>query len=249
MASDTRTEGRFLEKRNKLWQLRDNALIACAGTNNYIELFEEHMHDLFDQNFDPPITLYERINRGIRSYNTDIFEWNKTSFLSSREIDEHCYPEGVIAAYDEGKDGFALFEVATPHPCTEILNAPLRAAAGTGGVAATVFLKTIEDFMDEQGVKYSDLSWKLIAQLSYVFLNRISHIDPHSSGNTIFRLKEDDYDILKTKDIFRRRSYAGQLSEFFETVVDEVGTEKVGRLLKALKIPALMAKVLGGGSS
>lgn len=247
MASDTQYTGRFREKGNKTWELRDNMILGCAGFNTYNYLFWRRLRDAFDKKAD--ITLPDRIDLGIHSYNSEIHRRNKVTFYTKGEIDYRCYPEAIVAGYDEGLSAFVMFKVNPPDSCEEVEYHNLRAAVGTGGDAATVFLKTIEDVMGQQGVEYSELSWRLIAQLSYVLLHRISFIDPHSSGTTILRLKRDDYDVLKRKDIFRGTTYSSQFSEFIGLAIEEVGSKRVGKFLKDLGIPDMLGRALGGGSS
>lgn len=246
MASDTQFTGRFREKGRKTWELRDNVLLGCAGYNNYNYLFWRRLRDEFDVEAD--ITLPDRIDRGIKSFNAEMKD--RIGILTHGEILER-QPQGIVAGYDEGLDGgrYVMFEANPPEPCLEVDQRNMRVAAGTGGIAATVFLKTIESVMDDYGVFYSDLSWKIIAQLSWMMLNRITLIDPNTSGFGLWRIEKDDYHVLREADIFRKDTPPHYVSELLENVLKEIGSAKVWQILSDWKALDSTEKALSGGSS
>jgi hypothetical protein len=142
-----------------------------------------------------------------------------------------------------------MFKVNPPHPCLEVEPSKyLRAAAGTGGIAATVILKTIESVMEGYDITYKDLSWKLVAQFSWLLLDRITMIDPETSGFGLYRILEDDYEPLETSQLFTRKS--NQISQFLENALTEVGQEKVLKVLSSWRVlGALVKATLPSGSS
>ena len=239
MALDTQYTGRFKEKGPKAWELRDNVIMGIAGVNNYNYLFYRRLADEFDKTDE--ITLPDRIDRGIEAFNTEIFRRNKATLLTRSEID-YNQPEAIIAGYDEGLESFAIFQVSPPDPCDQIAH---RAAVGTGGTAATVFLKTIESLMEDYRIRYTDLSWQLIGQLSFILLSRVSFLDPNSSGATILYLEKDSNAIVDPSALFPKGTSPNFLSAFTERVIEEVGIEKVDRFLKDWKLKDLL-KGLGG---
>lgn len=252
LASDTQYTGRILEKGRKTWELRDNVIMGCAGANTYNYLFWRRLRDEFDKHEKrgPKVTLPDIIDRGIGAYNAEIRSRREdiTDPEQRKEFDYYCRSQAVIAAYDEGLDAFTLFTVSLPHACDELQDPQnLRAATGSGGDPATVFLKTLEDMMESVGLHYSNFSWRTVAQLSVILLNRVSQIDPNTSGTMILRLRKHDYDVLKEKDIFPNGRF--RLSQFSENVIKEVGRERVFKLLDDWKMNDVLRKFLTGGSS
>jgi hypothetical protein len=245
MATDTQFTGRFREKGRKAWELRDNLIMGCAGTNNYNYLFWRRLRDEFDE--DPEeITLPDRIDQGINKYSEEIYKTRLASFGPRLEVPDYCYPEAVIAGYDEGLERFVMFEVRPPHPCIEAEHDYMRATAGTGGISATVFLKTVEYVMAVAGVKYTDLSWRLVAQLSYLLLRRVTLIDPASSGATLYHVVEGNYNRITYGDIFDKPS-SPAIAQFSERVIEEVGIERMLKLFSKWKLLDFL-QGLGGSS-
>jgi hypothetical protein len=239
LASDTQYTSLFREKGRKTWELRDNVVMGVAGANSYNYLFWRRLKEAFEKHEEEgdTMTLPDVIDEGILAFNAE---------MSARErlykIKDDWRPQAVIAGFDEGLEGghFVMFEVATPHTCLEVHSPYMRATAGSGGISATVFLRTIEDLMAEQKIEYTDLSWRLVAQLSFFLLARVAHLDPNSSGRSIIHVKEDDYDPLREGQIFKSRSYRSHLSEFLEGAVDEIGPVKTARFLKSIGMVPLL---------
>ncbi len=251
LASDTQYTGRFQEKGPKIWELRPNVIMGCAGVNNYNYLFWRRMEAVFTKDEfgkkEDRAPLPDLIDRGIDSFNTEIHNRNKSTFLSKGEIERECYPEAVIVGFDEGQDEIRMFDVAPPHPCVEVeTKHNLRATAGTGGLAATVFLKTVEDLMAEQHVSYENLSWRLVAQASFILLGRIGNIDPNSSGKVIIRLHKDHSSVLPESEIFNTKDYHDHFEEFLQGAMKELGLPETLAMLKSLGIDTAVGKALSG---
>ena len=251
LASDTQFTGRFRERGSKAWELRDNVVMGIAGANNYNYLFYRRMREAFDshQEKGPDMTLPDVIDEGIHSFNLEMARRSRTY-----EIRDEWRPEAVIVGYDEGlankrrQGRFVMFEVMTPHPCYEIQSLNMRAAVGTGGIAATVFLKTLEDIMDSVGLTYADLSWRTASQLSAILLNRVSQIDPATSGVTILRLVAHSNKVLKETEIFPKYGSRFGINQLLESIFKEVPSSKIAHLVKEWRLDEVLGKALGGGS-
>ena len=223
MAGDTRATGRAIETRNKITGLDDNVLMGCAGVTPYIETLTSRMGEAFE--IDETMTLWDRINKGLNSYLAEITERNKISGLTLQEQRVNCYPEGILAVYDESYKQFEIFQFNLPDPCFEVGKhpAPLRATVGSGSLAATVFLKTAEQVLEEVEMTYDDLSETFAAQFSYLILKGVSLIDPYTSGFTFYRLDNRNYDFIDRREIFNAEGR--ELAEFLETAEKEIGKE------------------------
>jgi 20S proteasome alpha/beta subunit len=229
MSADTRATGRAIEVRNKVQALDTNVLMGCAGVTNYVEMLTTRMGEAFEQ--DETLTLWDRINNGLNAYNAEVMERNKTSGLTWQEQRENCYPEGVIAAYDESYQSFKIFQFNLPDPCFEVGShiSPLRAAVGSGSLAATVFLKTVEQVLDEVEMTYEDFSANFIGQLSYLILKGTSVIDPYTSGTNLYDIDKRNHSFIDNRELFNTKGR--ELAEFLETAYKEIGKESLMKVI------------------
>jgi hypothetical protein len=101
--------------------------------------------------------------------------------------------------------------------------------------------------MADYRVNYTDLSWKLVGQLSWVLMDRVTRIDPNSSGTRIFYVREDDYAIVHESALFPKGT-RHFLAVLVESIIKEVGAEKVVTVLKDWKLTDAFGKALGGSS-
>lgn len=229
LSADTRATGRAIEIRNKVEALDSNILMGCAGVTNYIEMLTTRMGEAFEK--DETLTLWDRINNGLNAYLAEITERNKVAGLTWQEQRENCYPEGIIAAYDESYKEFKIFQFNLPDPCFAVGShpAPLRAAAGSGSLVATVFLKAVEQVLHEVEMGYDDLSANLVGQLSYLILKQTSLIDPYTSGFSFYEIDKRNHSFIDTRELFKTEGQ--ELAEFLETAYKEIGKEALLKVI------------------
>jgi hypothetical protein len=119
MAADLQVTGLVVEFGNKIQQIRPNELIGCAGSPEYINIFNQHVTDSVTQEERPD--YLRALNRAVDTYGEyvsdriDNLRLDRLPNYNPRRF----YPEGIFAI-DNGSTRKRLFEIHTPDPCYEI---------------------------------------------------------------------------------------------------------------------------------
>lgn len=250
MCADTMaTSSITWEYANKLTPISNNALLGCAGTDNYISLFTRFIQNEFEKRNNRD--YFDLIQEAILSYSQSIYESNKRSGLADLthppfegiDIEKLCYPEGVLVAYDSEDKEYHIFKVQPPLPPKEV-GYPHRATAGSGGIAADIFLKNTEYLLSKIGYTWSGLSSSLIAQFCFVLMHRIAYVEPHTSGLLAYRLNESRSDVLSSERVFGKLGKGDHyLRVLIEAAISEIGTDKLGPLAEEYMLSGFVKKL------
>ncbi len=122
--------------------------MGCAGDPRYIAVFRRHVRRAFKEQGER-IDYESALNEAIDSYGVYLRNKIESQGLNKMySFDEMAqwWPQGILAVYDKSRLEYRVIQFDAPHPCIENSLFP-RAAVGTGGVAAMVFIKTAEEFM------------------------------------------------------------------------------------------------------
>jgi len=228
MASDLQaTAGGVIEFTSKIRPVRSNELIGCAGTAEYIDIFYRYVARSLSAE-ERPRDYLQLLNNAVDEYGEYIDERiDKLGMESLPEFDRHqCYPEGILAV-DDGSTRKRIFQIQTPHPCGEIPDFQHRLCVGSGGAAATILLRVLENVMltwevNHQSLTWTHFSWRTVGQFCTILLRRISEIDPYSRGKDIQLLDGGSSRGVPYKEMFDSEKIPEQLTEFALSVVKEV---------------------------
>ncbi len=206
MASDTQATGFTTESIPKVRPFGKTVTLGCAGSAEYISLFQDYVGN--EQSAIDKGEFKSALRKAIDNYSEYIANRIDTLKLSRLPgfDPRNLYPDGIMAGYDKEAKKYRLFEFSSPNPCRE-LEWPIecRATAGSGGIAATVILKTIENSVAPGEPTQTIWTWfstKTIAQLCKIILGQISQIDPYSSGDMIIKLTPEGNTLFSHRDIF-----------------------------------------------
>ena len=240
------------EYANKLTPIGKSVLLGCAGTDIYISQFTRFIQDEFEK--PRARDLFGIINDAILSYSESIYENNKRTgladpgYLPFEGIDTEniCYPEGVLVAYDSSAKNYRIFKLKPPHPPKEV-DYPNRATAGSGSVAAAVFLKNTEFLLGKVGkvgYDWGRLSTHLIAQYCFVLMHRIAYVEPHTSGVQAYRLNESGSEALSQERVFGKLEKGDHyLRVLIDSAINEIGADKLAPLAGEYMLQTLWRKV------
>jgi ATP-dependent protease HslVU (ClpYQ) peptidase subunit len=204
MGADSQQTSWVKEVTNKIGWLAPTVLLGCAGSSQYIDILRSKIQQVV-------IDKLDELNQGLLDFkavlNTAIDEYGK---YAAERIDNlklrsfpnfdirDYYPEGLCAVFKTiprysqenplRLGDYHIYEIKTPHPCLDIVPRH-RAAIGSGGDAATVILKTVEEYLEAYGLNWTNFSAKVINQFIGMVLQRIARIDPYSSGIELWTLK------------------------------------------------------------
>lgn len=241
MSADTQLTGQVREETNKIEQIGDNCLIGCSGSLEYISLFIEYVRRAHSA---PNTDYYNMLNNAIHNYSTEINARTAVWPAVLRYRIPDCYPRAIFCAYDINQNRFRIFEMQTPHPCAEVSNLH-RATVGSGSVVALAFLKTANDIMRRFSIEWTEQSWKLVAQGSWVLLRRISHIDSYTSGNIAYMLsKAGPPKQLYELEIFETKTPSHPVSMFLATALKEIGIGKILEIAMTYNLTTLSREIL-----
>ena len=232
MASDLRATSTVIEFASKIRPIRPNELIGCAGTAEYIDIFYRYVARSLTSEARPTDYL-QLLNNAVDEYGEYIDDRiDKLGMESLPEFDRHqCYPQGILAV-DDGSTRKRIFQIQTPHPCGEIPQFQHRLCVGSGGEAATILLRVLENIMltwevDHQALTWTHFSWRTVGQFCTILLRRISEIDPYSRGKDIELLHGQGNRTVNYNELFESPKITEQLTEFGLSVVKEVGSVKL----------------------
>jgi hypothetical protein len=226
MASDVQSTGFTQEEVPKIIPIGGYGLLGCAGTAEYIGLFRQYAI----QGIDETDGFYiKQLNAVVDSYGTYVaqrIDNLKLSRLTGFDP-RNCYPQGIFAGREKSEPiSFDLVEINTPEPCRMLEpGIERRLATGSGGVAATVILKTIENYLgrsDRIGWSiWEHFSTRTVAQLLVILLEQVSRIDPYSSGATLAKLTGKECEPYNIGEIFDGE-YKDRLKELLSSAVAEM---------------------------
>jgi hypothetical protein len=186
--------------------------------------------------------LYRRIKRKLMESPFKDYEENLSDaidsfneYLKRRLRTQHLnpsadmLPQGVLAASTEavGMAHYRLFQFQPPDHLIEMELSPFRTAIGSGGDVATVFLKTIEQFMFRAGI---DRGWRqfsshTIRQLVWLLLDEASDIDPFSRGRDIQVITPNHVDGIWAQNPVFQSPNDSHLSEFIQNALRELSPQ------------------------
>lgn len=242
MGADSQQTGWAKEVTNKIEWMPSNALVGFAGSSEYIEILSGKVMDA--------LMKREQAKRGRRrgyqnALNSAIDEYSKYAAerietlklrnLPNFDIRDY-YPEGLVAAFksrrDDPKVGYpSIYQFKTPHPCLNVLPR-FRAAVGSGGDVATVFLKTVEDYIEPFDLSWRDFSSDVISLFVGVLLQRIARIDPYSSGVDVWKLKADTTETVP----LRFDPNTDHLSILLSGMISELSPDKLSEIMKRSRL-------------
>jgi hypothetical protein len=252
MAADKQATGFTKETVTKITPLDQNRLVACAGAATYIGLFKDILRDTLKRHRGRHTDNFKIINEAGSSY-------RESTIRIAESTDTHTsnpkfYPEAIFAAFEKKQKSNRLFQTAPDlrDPFLEVLSPQNRATAGHGGDSATVFLRSAEDVMARMDSKLIDINWmefspRLVSQLCFVLLRRISYIDPYTSGQQIYQLDSlGGRELDPQKDIFdnAQKSDLTYVTVLVRTIRKEVDREKILKLVEVFRVPELIKEYL-----
>jgi len=165
---------------------REGSAEVCgfAGIPFYEAALYRRIKDRLIHN--PSKDYEENLSDALDSYTEYLQRKIRTQHLN---FSNDMRPQGILAVCFKalGLVDYRLFQFQPPDDLIEAEFWPRRAAIGSGGDVATVFLKTIEKFMDRAGIAkgWTQFSSHTIRQLVWILLEEASEIDPWSRGRDI----------------------------------------------------------------
>ena len=228
VSSDLQRTGLYKEYAPKLRFFRNEGILGCAaGDASYIPLLHRHII----QTLEGAGTIRDIqavLDKGIESFSDYLgkkIERQHLMNIYSPERLETWWPEGLYAAYDKTNPAFRIFTFRTPKLSRqeELFG---RAAIGSGGDIALAFMFAAEELMSAANIerRWKRFSVQTIRQFSWLLLERISRIDPNSSGRDIEVITEDDktYSIDAYHPVFKSGEYRLQIGEFVRSVFSDL---------------------------
>jgi hypothetical protein len=241
VGADTQaTEATTWEYSIKVKEIDRFSLMAFAGTANYVELFAKYVRKSVSKR--GTSDYYDAINSAIESYSVDIGKRIKRVELSP-ELISSCYPEAAFATNDLSSNNYRLFEVKTPHPCSEP-EYPFRVTVGSGGRTAVAFLKNIENLMMKFGLNWNLVSTNLASQLCWLLLNRVELVDPGSSGAILYRIDDSETHRLTGRDVWGEQEHESWSTVALRTAIDEIPQEKLEQIVQRYKLADVFKKIV-----
>jgi 20S proteasome alpha/beta subunit len=221
VGSDLQRTGIVREFVPKLKYFRPLEILGFAGIPFYEGVLFRHIKREILQN--PSRDYAEILTAALDSFSG--YLEHKLRRENRRPI-EGMRPQGILAACERPLPVYRLFEFQPPDYLTETELEPKRAAIGSGGDVAKVFLKTIEKFMGRAGI---DLGWKrfsshTIRQLVWLLLDEASDIDPFSRGRDIQVITEKNVEGINDYNPVFQSPDDCHLSEFIQRAIGELSS-------------------------
>ncbi len=242
IGSDLQRSGAFRELAPKIKEavsiMRPCELLGCAGESRYIGVFRRHVKKAFESQ-EERIDYAIALDQAIDSYSAYLKEKIETQGLNklySYADMKEFWPQGILGVYDKSQSQYRIFEFQAPSPCLEVELFP-RAAVGSGGDAALVLMKTIEELMDELGITggWKRFPARVVRQFEDILLYRISRLDYFSYGTDIRVIeKEASYGIAPSEPIFTNPNKTRQVGEFIQSSLFELSLAQVKYMLQKL---------------
>lgn len=241
VGADTQaTEATTWEYSIKVKEIDRFSLVAFAGTANYVELFAKYLLKSVSKRGSSD--YYDAINSAIESCSVDIGKRIKRVELSAQLIPS-CYPEAVFANNGLSLNSYRLFEVKTPHPCSEP-EYPYRVTVGSGGRTAVAFLKNIENLMMKFGLNWNLISTNLASQLCWLLLNRVELVDPGSSGAIVYKIDGSGTHQLTGRDVWGEQELESWSTVALRTAIYEIPPEKLEQIVQRYKLADVFKKIM-----
>lgn len=262
MVADTQaTVGAIKERVSKFYPIgkagekKKEALIGCAGTRNYI--------DVFVKRYITPAIIgmssgdyYDFLQNAIWSYNEyarkaiDGFP----SIFDNDQISGDVYPSGLFGVYDKYQERYRLFELTPPHPPRELdIDQQDRAVVGMGEVYAPLLFTQLERLLRKIYTEkvWSKLSTNLVAKIAYLIMERVIAYDLYTGGEPIvYRIDENGVELFKKSEIFTKgKEGKSHLAEAIELAIKEIGGGNLIELAGKLHFNLDSIKPIFGRSS
>jgi hypothetical protein len=250
LCSDSQvTRGNLKDTTTKIDEVMSNSLIASSGISNYIELFTQTVREILPLKL-TLLRYYGALKECSDVYNKKIVDHIGTlpeGFLSENGLKvSDLYPDGIfVANYPSGKDmitRYPIVHVSPPLP-PKFVGVPHRLAVGSGGEAATIFLKSIERIFWIIGLTWTDFSTTLAAQLCRILVRRIADIDPSSSGFLLYRITDKTQELYEW-DIFSDmrpdEAHLTVLPRTFLKEISDIDPKKIEKLVNDYQILSLV---------
>lgn len=251
MGADSQQTGWMKEITNKVEFILPNVLLGCAGSSQYIDVLSttinKALHDRESKPKGKRLGYNLTLNAAVDKYGKQMakrIDELKLRGLPNFDIRDY-YPEGLCAVCrtspNQKKSAYySIYEIKTPHPCLDALPR-FRAAVGSGGDVANVFLKTFEDYMEPFGLKWVDFSANTIRLLVGQLLQRVARVDPYSSGVDIWTLKPDGVEREPVEHHPDQSNLSSLVSSFIselppETLADIVSRSGLREILERLRL-------------
>lgn len=221
---------------NKIRAIRPNEMLGCAGSTEYIDVFYQHVVDTLTKSERPD--YLRAMNQAIDSYCEYVAQRIEKLRLDRIPIfyqPRNYYPQGIFVVYDKNEMKHRLFEIQTPDPCVEVSEFQQRVATGSGGVAATVILKTFENIIgtwpSPYRLQWKDFSTKFIGQMCWILLRRISELDAFTSGFAFYELSANGNRGINYEELFPEPGIGKQLPQLVQTALREVPPNTVAAIV------------------
>ncbi len=221
IGSDLQRTGTVKEFVPKLKWFRPTEIFGFAGIPFYEAALYRHIKSALIRN--PSADYEENLSKALDSY--AVYLRKKVGIQG--HFDNDMLPQGILAAaYDKAFPSYRLFEFRPPDHLIEAELAPRRAAIGSGGDVATVYLKAIEKFMNRAGIDqgWSQFSSHTIRQLVWLLLDEASDFDAFSRGRDIQVITPDKVEGINDMNPVFQSPDNSHLSEFIQKALDELGS-------------------------
>jgi hypothetical protein len=220
LCADSQSSGSTKEVAVKIEEIGDQGLIACSGYEPYIDQFKDYVRDWIDGKGKK--SYRKTLNQAITAFSRDVSERYDTFVppLRVRYALEDLFPSAIFVTRDTRR--VRIYNMETPHPCWEQYY-PHRATAGSGSVAADIFLRSGEYLLAKLGLDWNMLSTHLVAQMCWILIRRIAYVDSNTSGVALYRVSVDNPpENLTAKTVFPNQNGRYQLSMLIETAIKEI---------------------------
>ena len=253
MCSDLQGTSRLTkEVVNKIRPIRLTELLGCAGSSEYIEIFQRYVMAELTKDAQPD--YLGSLNTAIDKYGEYIanrIDKLRLDRLAGQNLDSY-YPDAIFSCYDSYEKRFRIFEIRTPDPCSEISRFQSLTAIGSGGTAAVVVLKALENAMSgwpmEGGktLNWDRFSWQTICRACHILLRQISMLDAYTSGFDFHMLASEGETGVSRKEYFPSDDATDQFPELLKGVIKEIGKGTVLKSLGQIRLEQVL-KELGFG--
>jgi len=245
MCADTQETGWVKEICSKIAPISfrgQDGLLGSAGSSEYIGLFEEYIQEALRKPLPKKKpTMLRILNSGMDAYTQYTEQRIENLKLSRYERNyepEKYFPAAIFAYFDREVNSFRVFTTAPLKPWIEMKRVK-RAAVGSGGDLATVLLKTAEDYMNAFDLNWRNFSPSTLFEFCYVLMDRVTKIDPYSSGFDFWRVTKD-MGLLNLSEKDAKDYLEGGLATLLKHMADELPADKLKKIIESPKLKELL---------
>ena len=179
---------------SKIATINDEALLACAGSNAYIDEFTSLIQKSIKRRKKSQF-YRDALNDGILKY--DVWMRNKIiknypPVANLESVILQKYPEGIFIGYDPGvsknpREKYQVFEINTPDMADQA-KSDEPVAVGSGSQTCYIFFESIRTMMQWLQIEWTGLPFKVVSQFCWIFQRQISRLDRFTSGTEVYLL-------------------------------------------------------------